>query len=46
MQVLHRGTCWLRFWSQLEKKDEDNEAINEACRRLERTALHMFTEYG
>lgn len=35
IEVLHKGTYWLRFQSQLEKKDEGKKAINEACQTLE-----------
>jgi hypothetical protein len=46
MQILHRGTHWLRFWSQLEKHDQDKEVINLACRKLETVAIQIYTDHG
>ncbi|XP_062231216.1 uncharacterized protein LOC133928763 isoform X1 [Phragmites australis] len=30
-QVLYRGTHWLRFWTNLQPKEEDQELIMSAC---------------
>jgi hypothetical protein len=46
MQVLYRGTYWLRFWSQLENDDQDKEKITMAYRKLETVAMEIFADHG
>jgi hypothetical protein len=46
MQLLYRGTHSLRFWSQLEKDDQDKEKINTACRKLEMVTMETFAAHG
>jgi hypothetical protein len=46
MQVLYRGTYWLRFWSQLERNDQDKEMIIQACRKLETVAMQIYVDHG
>jgi hypothetical protein len=46
IQVLYRGTYWLRFWSQLERNDQYKEDITMACRKLETVALQIFVDHG
>jgi hypothetical protein len=46
MQALCRGTYWLRFWSQLENDDQDQEKITKACLKLETVAMEIFVEHG
>ena len=41
LQVIFRGAYWIRQWSLLSK-EEEREALNEGCRRLEGAALHFF----
>ncbi|CAN6292162.1 unnamed protein product, partial [Urochloa humidicola] len=36
--VLFRGTHWLRFWSQMQRCEQDKESIRSACRHLEALA--------
>jgi hypothetical protein len=35
LQVLFRGTYWLRFWAQLQKNEDDGVLIKNACRCLQ-----------
>ena len=46
MQVLYRGTHWLRFWSQLRWSEEDRESIITVCRRLEALVMQIFAQHG
>jgi hypothetical protein len=46
LQVLYRGTHWLRFWSQLEKDDYNKELIRDACVKLETVAMQLFVDHG
>jgi hypothetical protein len=34
MQVLYRGTHWLRFLSLLESDEHDKELVTSACQKL------------
>jgi hypothetical protein len=45
MQVLYRGTHWLRFWSQLESDDQDKEKITIACQKLKTVAMQIFVDH-
>ncbi|BAH94829.1 Os10g0352500 [Oryza sativa Japonica Group] len=31
--VIFRATHWLRFWAQLQRRDEDGEFLKVACRK-------------
>lgn len=46
MQVLYRGTYWLREWAQLQKHEEDIVSMIEACRSLEAMIMHIFVNFG
>ena len=46
LQVLFRGTYWLRFWTLLQRSDEDKEWICEACWLLESRAMLFFKSNG
>jgi hypothetical protein len=46
MQVLYRGTCWLRQWGQLQKHEEHAKEIMETCRALETTMMQVFVAFG
>jgi hypothetical protein len=45
IQVLYRGTQWLRFWS-LERDDQDKEMITMTCQKLRMVAMQIFTDHG
>jgi hypothetical protein len=43
LQVLFRGTHWLRLWAQLQRsEDPAANLIRNACRRLETVAMQFF----
>ena len=46
LQVLYRGTHWLRFWAQLIRRDEDKEAVQQACQTIEVLVMQLFANYG
>jgi hypothetical protein len=46
LQVLFRATYWLRGWAQLQRHDEDIKLINDECRKLETTIMHLFANFG
>jgi hypothetical protein len=46
LQVLYRGTHWLRSWVQMERHDQDKEMIRMACRKLETIAMEIYADYG
>jgi len=46
LQVLFRGTHWLRQWASLQRKDEHKDMLVEACRHLEVSALEFFGSRG
>ena len=35
MQILYRGTHWLRLWAQLQRRDEDKKVLQKACQTME-----------
>ncbi|BAT10474.1 Os10g0352500, partial [Oryza sativa Japonica Group] len=46
MQVIFRATHWLRFWAQLQRRDEDGEFLKVACRKLETMVMQLYANYG
>jgi len=46
LQVLFRGTYWLRFWALLQRSDDGNERILDACKLLESRAMEFFASHG
>jgi hypothetical protein len=46
MQVLYRGTHWLRFWSLLESDEQDKEMFTSVCQKIEVVAMQIFTDHG
>jgi hypothetical protein len=42
LQVLFRGTHWLRLWSRLQRSEDATVLIRNACRRLETLAMQFF----
>lgn len=46
LQVLFRGTHWLRFWAQLQKDEADGVLIKNVCRRLESMAMQFCVNFG
>jgi hypothetical protein len=41
LQVIFRGTYWLRFLAQLQRSEKAKDAISLISRNLETTALEM-----
>ena len=46
LQVLFKGTHWLRLWAKLQRSEERTQMIVEGCRRIETVALHVFASFG
>jgi hypothetical protein len=46
MQVLYRGTHWLRSWAQMKRYDQNKEALIAACCKMETIAMEIFTDHG
>ena len=46
MQVLFRGTHWLRDRAQLQRREEDTIIIMEACRSLQTMVMQVFANHG
>ena len=44
VQVIFRGTHWLRFWRLLQKK-ETHQQILDVCQALEVVAMEVFANY-
>jgi hypothetical protein len=42
MQVLYRGTYWLRLWSQLQKHEDRARQVVDACRALETMVMEVL----
>jgi hypothetical protein len=45
LQVIFRGTFWIRSWSVLSKED-GRIILKEGCRALETVALEFFHKSG
>ena len=45
LQVLFRGTYWIRFWALLQK-EEERPLVLEGCRALECSAMEIFVSNG
>jgi hypothetical protein len=45
LQVLFRGTHWIRFWSLLHK-EQDRLSFKAGCRLLESAAMEVFAAHG
>ena len=46
LQVLFRGTYWLRQWAKLQRREELRLQLLLAGQRLETSALHFFSSNG
>jgi len=46
LQVLFRGTHWLRLWAQLQRTDDMKIDIMRTCRSLESAAMELFASHG
>ena len=46
LQVLFRGTHWLRFWAQLQRCEVQQSIIVEACRKPENATMRLFASFG
>jgi hypothetical protein len=42
LQVVFRATHCPRFWAQLQLRQDDQELIIKACRRLEELVMQIF----
>ena len=40
------GTHRLRFWAQLQRRDEDKEAVEKGCQTMEVLVMQFFTNHG
>jgi hypothetical protein len=45
LQVIFRGTFWIRSWSILSK-EEGRLSLKEGCRSLESSALEIINKAG
>lgn len=41
LQVIFRGAYWLRFWAQLQRKEQAKDTLIATSKRLEVVALHL-----
>jgi hypothetical protein len=46
MQVVFRTTHWLRFWTQLQRKEDDQEQMKTACCNMEVLMMQFFRHHG
>jgi hypothetical protein len=46
LQVLCRGTHWLRQWTRLQRRDDLRDQLILAAHHLETSALHFFSSSG
>jgi hypothetical protein len=46
MQVLFRGTYWLRQWAKLQHHEDRQQELVDACRVLEASCLQLFLSFG
>jgi hypothetical protein len=46
MQVLYRGTYWLRQWPQLQWHEDLAKQIIDVCRSVESTVMQIFASHG
>ena len=46
LQVLFRGTHWLRQWASLQRQDEHKDMLVQACQHLEVSVLEFFGSRG
>ena len=46
LQVLFKGTHWLRQWAQLQRNEDHSKILISACSSLETTAMQIFTSHG
>ena len=45
LQIIFRGTYWIRSWSQLQK-EEDRQMMKMYCRNIETTTMEVFSRHG
>jgi len=45
LQVIFRGTYWIRFWSLLHQ-EEDRQIMMMECRKIETAAMEVFARNG
>ncbi|WVZ54946.1 hypothetical protein U9M48_005671 [Paspalum notatum var. saurae] len=44
--VLFRGTYWLQLWAKLQRSEECEYGLLQACRKLETVAMQLFSSFG
>jgi hypothetical protein len=45
MQIIFRGTYWLRFWRLLQKEESHQQVLN-VCQSLEVVVKEIFISHG
>jgi hypothetical protein len=45
LQVIFRGTYWIRFWSLLQR-EEDSQTMKMGCRQIETNVMEVFARNG
>jgi hypothetical protein len=45
LQVLFRGTYWLRLWTQLQEHEVAGARLKQACMLLESLAMQFFANF-
>ncbi|WVZ95944.1 hypothetical protein U9M48_041644 [Paspalum notatum var. saurae] len=46
LQVLFRGTYWLRLWAKLQRSEESKQGLLQACRILVSAFMQLFSSFG
>jgi hypothetical protein len=46
IQVLYRGTYWLRQWAQLQRREDLSKELMGVCKAMELTVMQVFTSHG
>jgi hypothetical protein len=46
MRVLYRGTHLLRFYAQLQRREEESALMKNACGVLETLVMQIFANFG
>ena len=46
LQAIFRGTYWTKFWSLLQKEEEDRHLMKMGCKTIETVVMDVFARYG
>jgi len=46
LQAIFRGPYWTRFWSLLQKEEEDCHLMKMGCKTIEIVAIEVFARHG